>query len=30
VDVPVGLTKRVLEEPDRAPAGQLERLVHEG
>jgi amidophosphoribosyltransferase len=30
VEVPVGLGKRVLEEPDRAPAGQLERLVHEG
>jgi len=29
VEVPVGLGKRVLEEPDRAPAGQLERLVHE-
>ena len=30
VEVPVGLGKAVLEEPDRAPAGQLERLVHEG
>jgi len=30
VEVPVGLGKRILEEPDRAPAGQLERLVHEG
>ncbi len=28
VEVPVGFTKRVLEEPSRAPAGQLEQLAH--
>jgi amidophosphoribosyltransferase len=29
VEVPVGLGKRVLEEPSRAPAGELEQLLHE-
>jgi amidophosphoribosyltransferase len=28
VEVPVGLTKAVLEAPDRAPAGSLEQLAH--
>jgi amidophosphoribosyltransferase len=30
VDVPVGLGKSVLEEPSRAPAGNLEQLAHDG
>jgi amidophosphoribosyltransferase len=29
VEVPVGLGKRVLEEPTRVPAGDLEQLLHE-
>jgi amidophosphoribosyltransferase len=29
VEVPVGLTKQVLEEPSRSPAGELEQLIHE-
>ena len=30
VEVPVGLGKAVLEEPNRAPAGALEQLAHDG
>ena len=29
VEVPVGLSKQVLEEPTRVPAGDLEQLLHE-
>lgn len=29
VEVPVGLSKQVLEEPSRVPAGELEQLLHE-
>jgi amidophosphoribosyltransferase len=29
VEVPVGLSKRVLDEPTRVPAGDLEQLLHE-